>query len=343
MGIETHGDIRAIADRYLHGVKECGPDNIMALCPFHDNHNSPAFTLSLAKGVWFCFSCHAKGTLAQFLRAMGEGNLTERYGPLLEAIAHVERAPTARDPAATPSKFLFRNDPLPDALLGLFDALPVELEEDGFREETLRYFEIGVDATHNRYTFPLRDVDGRLVGISGRSPRGGPAPKYRVYDWEFRDFALPERHGLNKRELIWNYHRVCSRVFSGEATSVIVVEGFKAAMWLHQCGYPDVIALLGSFLSAEQAWLLEHLGVPLYVFLDDDKAGRDGTKRLGNLLIKSLPIYVAEYPPAEYLDDVDDEHQPQPRTQPDNFTEAETIDILTHTVSFPIWSESQRK
>lgn len=329
-GIDASAGVLEIAERFLDGVRQAGPDNLMAFCPFHENVHTPAFTMSLTRGVYFCFSCHAKGTLWQFLSEMGEVDLRKRYGPLFEALDVAERPATATA-GVEARKFLLRNDPLPEELLGLFEAVPTELEAEGFTEETLQYFDVGVDVVHNRYTFPLRDAQGTLVGISGRLPKGAEGPKYRVYDYEYTDFALSPREQLVKKELIWNFHRVRRQVMSGEATNVIIVEGFKAAMWVHQHGFPDVVALMGSFLSDAQAYLLEQLGVPLYVFLDLGEAGERGTDYAGDRLSRTTPVYVCPYP----------EHAPE-KAQPTDLDETSLVHALTHAIPYITWY-TQRK
>lgn len=79
-------EVHAIAKKYLHKVKRSGPDNIMALCPFHDNRDSPSFTMSLSLGLYHCFSCQESGNLQQFLKSIGLAwNVIERqYKDLIE-------------------------------------------------------------------------------------------------------------------------------------------------------------------------------------------------------------------------------------------------------------------
>ena len=72
-------EVHELAKRYLKKVKKSGPDNILALCPFHDNRDTPSFTMSLSRGIYFCFSCNEAGTLTQFLKNFGlTWNVIER-------------------------------------------------------------------------------------------------------------------------------------------------------------------------------------------------------------------------------------------------------------------------
>lgn len=296
--MEVTEDVYAIASRYLHKVKRSGPENIMAACPFHTGkhggtESTPSFTMSLTRGLYLCFSCKASGTLKKFLEEIGIAPLVleNQYGVVLKEL---ENRPRVEHDPLRPN--VLQNEPLPEALLGLFQYIPEELEKEGFTEETLNYFDVGVDKLHSRITYPLRDWRGNLVGISGRSRTDDGYGKYKIYDnHEWRVFHLPPRAQLQKREIIWNYDRVFKEVYGKPRTPVVVVEGFKSVMWLHQNGFPHVVAVLGSFLSHEQLWLLEHLGQPVVLMFDNDAAGNKGLTYSVDRLGKSLQTFVAEF------------------------------------------------
>ena len=66
------------AQRHLKRVSRSGSENIMAICPFHrkrdgSEETSPSFSMSLTKGVYYCHSCHERGTFKKFLTQMGVG------------------------------------------------------------------------------------------------------------------------------------------------------------------------------------------------------------------------------------------------------------------------------
>jgi len=269
----------------------------MAFCPFHDNVNTPAFTMSLTKGIWFCFSCHAKGTLKMFLKAMGigEGLVQTHYGSLIDALRKNV------DPAFDPNKpGVICQEPLDEAILGFFHECPMDLINEGFTEETLLHFGVGFDKKHNRITYPIRDFTGNLVGISGRTVTGA-YPKYKVYDLEYKDFGLGVYH-TDKSRYLWNSSEVYPQVYFSRGEKVVLVEGFKACMWAWQAGIKNVLALLGSSMSAQQKWVLERLGAPVYLWLDNDDAGRNGTKKIGDDLSKSLDVFVIGYEEAQPSD-----------------------------------------
>jgi len=284
-----------IAKKYLTHVKRSGPENIMATCPFHEmGHKvTTTFTMSLTKGLFFCFSCEAKGTLPMFLRDVGmpRAVVEHRYNTLIEALAR------HRDPepnALKPGPGIFSTDPLPEGLLGIFDMCPKALLEEGFTEEILASFDVGYDERHQRITYPLRDLAGKLIGISGRTIYEDVHPKYKVYDKELMAWGLPERK-LAKGSILWNAHAVYPAVYFKSQPTLVLVEGYKACMWLVQAGIKNTVALMGSYMTYEQQWMLERLGAPVYIMLDNDQAGRKGRDYIGKTLAKSLPVKVVTY------------------------------------------------
>jgi DNA primase len=303
-------EILELAQKYLRKVKNCGNDNIMAICPFHrdpvnggDEHTA-SFTMSLTRGLYHCFSCHESGPLGKFLKQMGvsSARIATEYKYVLE---DVERF---RSTKPNPLRVTVAAEPLPEGLLGLFDSCPTRLLNEGYEESLLAKLDIGFDKRHQRITFPLRDEQGRLVGISGRTVTD-ERPRYKVYDTEYLAFDLPARE-TKKRALLWNLHSVYPAVYLGRdgEKSVVVVEGFKACMKLLQAGIINVVALLGSHMSLEQQWTIERLGADaVYLMLDNDDAGYEGRVNAGRALSKALSdVRIVEYE-ADQPSDLDGE------------------------------------
>jgi DNA primase len=69
--------------------------------------------------------------------------------------------------------------------------------------------------------------------------------------------------------LLYNFHRIRDR-----ALDLIVVEGFASTWWLHQCGYWNTVALMGSSCSDEQADLIAAIASKVWILSDGDDAGR---------------------------------------------------------------------
>ena len=290
-------EVQRLAERFLTRVKRTGSENLMAACPFHTRADGsperhPSFAISLVTGLYFCHSCKEKGNLRQFLQAMQVAPVVIRneYGILLDAVARY--SPKPRNP--TQCRCAIDTEYLPNSFLGLFDYIPVTLLEDGFTEQTLSHFEVGFDSYHQRVTFPLRDMQGNLLGISGRSVDPNAFRRFKVYDREYAQWRHPNRT-TNMADVIWNLHNVYAQTYRQVHAPLVAVEGFKACMWVHQAGFPNVIALCGSYLKEGQQWLLEHLGPEVYLMLDNDKAGRDGTTQAAEALYSSLPTNIVSY------------------------------------------------
>lgn len=222
------------------------------------------------------------------------------YGTILTELDELKRELKRRSPKFEEPGYQ-SNEPIPEALLGIFEYLPEPLLEEGFTAETLQHFGVGVDETHNRITFPLRDLDGRLVGISGRVAPGTPGPRYKVYTSEYKAWHLPERE-MHKGELLWNYDKLdpfrTNPSEKNRGPNITVVEGFKAAMWLWQHGFKNVVAILGKHMSRGQRWYLEHLGLPLVLMVDNDLNGQ-GVKvasSMGRWLSTGGEVRIAHYP-----------------------------------------------
>lgn len=282
----------------LNGVRRSGPDNVMAICPFHTKdglpESTPSFAISLVTGMWMCHACHEKGTLRTFLRNVGVPGRTidTFYKPLLEqvdqqvSIQHKKRSRILND---------ISENVLEERTLGLFEYCPIGLLEEGFSEETLKHFDVGFDTKHNRITFPIRDLTGRLIGISGRATVFEDQPRYKVYaDKEYKDWGLAPVQ-TDKSRVLWNIERVYPGTYFDQRPAILVVEGFKACMWCYQAGFKNVVALMGSYSSDYQLNVLQRMGGAIYLFFDNDDAGKKATFYTGCKLRLALPVRVVPY------------------------------------------------
>lgn len=289
-----------IAREHLRRVKPSGNEDVMAICPFHSKADGteekhPSFSMNVYSGLWYCHSCHARGNLYTFLRDVGipRAEIQFRYqGVLDEAEKYAPPKPNVHDPIA-PTK-----ETLDESFLGLFDFCPQKLVDEGFPPELLRRFDVGFDEKHMRITFPLRDKEGKLIGISGRSVLENAKPRYKVYDWEYRDFGLAERK-TDKRAVLWNIHSVHTQ-FAFETDPgqryIVVAEGFKAVMRIVQGGAPNTVGLLGSYMSLEQEWMLTRLECPILLMLDNNQAGRLGQRDAAERLLKKTSrVWIVDY------------------------------------------------
>jgi len=302
------GPIFDLVSPHLSGnIKSSGHNNIMARCPFHDD-SKPSFAINTENGLWFCHGCGLKGGLADFLRFVGlsRSRIEALLGPLREDLQeHKERAKREeryRFKTGNP----FRSDIIiPETVLGTFDFKPRDLVSKDFDPKVLRQLEIGYDKGKDRITYPIRDLYGNLVGVSGRTVIGDE-PRYKVYrggkrglvgDFgEFFDDQFPG-YEIKSHNFLWNAHRVYPEVLHANTAKefeLIIVEGFKACIWLIQHGWTNVVALMGSSITKTQADIVRRMTSSVTLFLDNDKPGRMATYRIGQWLSKSLDVNVCQ-------------------------------------------------
>jgi len=310
------GPIMEIVRPYLRGkVKRSGGSNVITLCPFHDDHN-PSFWLNIENGLWLCFSCGLRGSLYTFLKLCGMS-----YSSIDDVMEPVRlRLELFRRKQKYKKETKFYGDPfkgdvlLPEALLGVYDYCPNNLVDNGFEPSLLKSFDIGYDRRLGRITFPIRDLYGNLVGVSGRGDGTWDGPRYKVYRGAYTnekgervtgDFGenFDDEYGnyeLDSHRFLWNSHNVYPSVELDKRgwEPIVITEGYKACMWVVQHGFPTAVALSGSSISEDQRNLLIRMaGNPLILFMDNDEPGIRATLREGKLLSKSVnDLWVATYP-----------------------------------------------
>jgi len=329
----VNDQIIALAEQYIWGGyrEHDSPKGrqLQARCPFHSDgrEKRPSFYWNVDNGLFFCHSCKARGSLPDFLRLVGINKEEARrmldemnYTPAMKVLQSPFQRIRGRNPLAD-------NPILPESTLGLFDRTPIRLLECGFSEEILAEYDVGYDLFNQRITFPLRDVYGRLIGISGRADADGIFPRYKIYDKEEWEHVYPG-YQLEKGNTLWNAHRLWAQHVSCYDTQtaepvVILVEGFKAALHLLQLGYKNVVALMGSYISQVQRYILSNIGGIVVIFLDFDDAGRKGGLKILRELRKNssvVPLLV-KYPKGT-----------PDKTQPDSLSSAEIDRLLTEVL-----------
>jgi DNA primase len=281
-------DHYGFADRF----KKTG-DSLSGPCPIHGGSNPTQFRISISKNIWNCFSeCKRGGNVLDFIAGMEEVSI---HAAALKAIEwfHLDteamkassedgeqrqgetaRGETARAPKPDPQEPTPKeannvpNKPLKFRLEKLERDHPY-LAERGLTLETVVDFGAGYCAKGmmvGRIAIPIHNPEGNVVAYAGRWP-GEPTestPKYK----------LPP--GFSKSLELFNIDRAIKE--PGEKP-LIIVEGFFAAMTLHQHGCRKVVALMGSTMSATQEELIrKHTNGEsrVIVMLDEDDAGRAG-------------------------------------------------------------------
>lgn len=300
-------------------------------CPFHKGgkESSPAFYVHVATGLAFCHACAKGWALPQVLKKLGA------HAWQITA-ASKEIGPYEKKKKKTYAESI--TSFLPEELTGVLGGqCPNDLLEDGFSKDILREAEVGWDPHHSVPVYMIRDHLGRLRMVSGRFSDGYffyGAKQLQPFFFEDTQYERPE-----KSDFLWNFHTLYPALFKGAgAENIIVVEGFKACLWLVQNGYPNTVALMGSYLSDEQATLLERVATTVIVFLDLDTAGKSGTIRAVERLKSTSRVRVASYPQENQKELLRDSHRPDEwggKIQPDYLTK-EGLDAALNT-SKPYW------
>jgi DNA primase len=311
--IRSRLPIAELVGRYV-ALKPAGKGRYKGLCPFHQE-KTPSFQVDEAKGLFYCFGCKAGGDLFAFLQRVegldfreallrlaretgvelpefrAQGKKRELYEVLNLAQdyfrAHVgaglEYLKGRGLSEESIEKFGLGYAPAGwDGLLRYLQnkgVSPEEATQAGvLAERDGRFF----DRFRHRVTFPIQDSLGRIVAFSARALAPEDSPKY---------LNSPETGLFKKSLLLYGYPQ--ARQAIREKARAIVVEGLFDAIALHQMGFAETVAVLGSSLSSEQLHLLKRLEVrELYLSFDADEAGRKATLQSLELdTVRSFLVY----------------------------------------------------
>ena len=315
--------IGATVDLKRTGADYRGP------CPFHGGQHRN-FAVIPRKNRYYCFVCKAAGDV--FSWYMNRAGLD--YPSAVREVArsvgiqvpesHERKGPDPREPyyqaiAAAHDWFKRQLIEGPDAqharnylagraiepeqieLLELGYApkstsFMVEMGRLGLNEKTL--LEAGLLAERHdgkviprfrdRLLFPIHDIRGKTVGFGGRL-LGPGEPKY---------LNSPESPVFHKGGTLYNLHAARQAIRKEE--QVIIVEGYFDVIRLVLAGCENVVAPLGTALTAEQAALLKRYAPTATLLLDSDSAGLKATFRAGDELLRhQVRVRVATMPEGE--------------------------------------------
>lgn len=132
-----------------------------------------------------------------------------------------------------------------------------------------------MDLYYDRIMFPLCDLEGRVVGFSGRIYHGEDISKYI----NTRETIL-----FKKGELLYNYHR--AKQPSRKIGSIIIVEGFMDVIRCFTAGVYNVVATMGTAITKTQAQLIKRMAKTVILCFDGDEAGSKATLSCANELFK---------------------------------------------------------
>ena len=311
--------------------------NMFGLCPFH-GEKTASFSVAPDKGIYYCFGCHKGGGVINFMMEL-EGlsypdavrHLAERVGMTVPEdeqyqsryrqqerlwALHKEAARFFHSQLYAPigktaleyalgrglSKSIlttFGVGYAPDS----WDSMVKAMKAKGYTEEELK--ESGLvtisqkngnifDRFRDRLMFPIIDVRGNVIAFGGRIIKNDPnAAKY---------LNSPETPIFNKRKNLFGMNLAKK----SKAGSLILVEGNIDVVTLHQYGFDNAIASLGTSLTEEQATLMTRYAEQVILIYDGDKAGQNATQRAIPILEKAgLQVKVLQLKdakdPDEYL------------------------------------------
>jgi len=283
----------------------------LGLCPFH-NEKTPSFTVNEDKGFYHCFGCQAHGSMFDFLMQRESLSFPEAVERLAadagiqmpvrspEAAAQEKVRATLYDAMAFAAEwFQSRLDTasgraardyllargLTDMAIGEFMLGHAPKSRIGLKEAMLardfserQLIDVGLlispedggetfDRFRNRIMFPITDSRGRVVAFGGRALDDAPA-KY---------LNSPETPLFHKGRMLYNLAR--ARPVVRDEGSVVVAEGYMDVIALHQAGFGNAVAPLGTAVTEEQLGLLWRLAPEPILCFDGDTAGWNAAGR----------------------------------------------------------------
>ncbi len=293
--------MEAVLSHYGIRLRRVSPHTLRGKCPLpsHSSKEAQSFLVDPAKNVWACHSdsCASArggkrgGNSLDFVTAMEKCSLREAALKITSWFG----APAGSSPrrseerhAPQESQATECNAPLRFTLRGV-DASHVYLQQRGVSAETAAAFGVGFygerGIMQGRVVIPVHDGEGKLVAYAGRAIDNAE-PKYR----------FPT--GFRKSLELFNQHRATA---TGRR-SVVVVEGFFDCLTVHQAGVPNVVALMGSTMSATQERALTSRFDQIVLMLDGDKPGREATEKIMSQLAGKSAVRVVSIPEGKQPD-----------------------------------------
>ena len=279
--------------------------NYFGICPFHDDHN-PSMSVSPEKGVYKCFVCGNAGNVFNFVMEYEKVSFYESVKIVADKIgvsidiSTSKKENTKKSPlydiynisykfyqnnlntvyGKDAKKYLLNRKIDEDVIknfnigLSLSDSeLCNALKAKGFKDDDIVSSGVAVqngnniyDIYKNRIMFPLYDLEGNVVGFSGRIYNQKSESKY---------INTKETEIFKKGELLYNYH--IAKKEARKEKNIIVVEGFMDVIRLSTIGIVNVVATMGTAVTKYQLNLIQKLAPNITLMFDGDKAGEKAT------------------------------------------------------------------
>lgn len=311
--VRTRNDIVEVISGYVRLQKK--GSNYFGLCPFH-NEKSPSFSVSPGKQMYYCFGCGAGGNVITFLMEYENQTFPEAVRTLAQragiALPEADDSKEARQADSRRAKLLeinkeaakyfyyqlrtergsvgmeyLRKRELSDETMNHFglgyankysNDLIQYLKSKGYSEDLIRDAGLcNVDEKHgmydkfwNRVMFPIQDINHRVIGFGGRV-MGDGKPKY---------LNSPETEIFDKSRNLYglNFARTSRK------GNVILCEGYMDVIAIHQAGFTQAVASLGTAFTSGQASLLRRYANEILLSYDSDGAGVNAALRAIGIL-----------------------------------------------------------
>ena len=311
--LTARSDIVDVVSAYVHLTKK--GNNYFGLCPFH-NEKTGSFSVSPDKQIFYCFGCKKGGGVINFI--MEEENLSFRDAVgFLATRANLELPVEDGDREAghkrerlldlnrAAAQFYYQNLQSPQgaavaaylnrrkisrrtatnfglgASLDSWDSLLTAMLQKGFTKAELLAAGLVVqnqqgrlyDKFRNRLMFPVIDVRGDVVAFGGRV-LDKSEPKY---------MNTSETMVYSKRRVLYGMNLAKK----SKRGNIILCEGNIDVITLHQAGFDNAVASMGTALTVEQIRLLSRYTKELVLCYDNDEAGKNATQKAIDLLNNS--------------------------------------------------------
>lgn len=289
--------------------------NYFGICPFHDDH-SPSMSVSRERQMFKCFVCNKGGNVFTFVKDYENISFIESVKRVADKVGiplsldNIQKKESKFKLEYEIMEFatkIFQNN------LNSKEGIIAKeyLEKRSITEDIIKEFRIGLSLTDNKYIYnalskkyevakldalglitrdglngydkfvnrimiPICNLDGEVVGYTGRIYNSEDSAKY---------INSKETIIYKKGNILFNYHN--AKKYIREEKSVIVVEGNMDAIRMYSSGFKNVIALMGTVITKEQVEILKKLRVPIILMLDNDNAGELATLNIGNELVNN--------------------------------------------------------
>jgi len=280
------------------------PKELRGPCKVHDGDNPTAFRFNTDSRTWCCYTRHCEGdrdrdivglvqlcTKQSFVESVkfladlcgidleNQSQLSEEFKKIKQQQEMAKEVRQTQSGAPVTSFF-------PEEVVE--ELLPHRSEyflQRGFPEELLDFYEIGgmTDGRGvHRETIPIRDEEGHLLTVSARRTDSDEDPKYVLMK------------NIPKEATLYNLH--VAKHYTGLDRTLVLVEGFVDVWALASLGVYNVVAMMGTYITPNQARLVWKYAENIIVMLDADDAGREATPKVAEMLHQGASIRVIDLP-----------------------------------------------